>query len=254
MADLSAYLGVFGKGLDVTLILTVIIVCVVGIIAFLVIRRLRENKYYDLLVEITPVFSIKDYISEDNKEVERKGLFKKKEIVTTKGKVQTFNSYFVVGAYLFNNKDGTYYIKLRDGAKTEIQGIPYVNPETKQPFFKQIEFGKLKRYIHLVRYNPMDYKPVMTDFDIEQVKEMKHTFDSEGTYMASKTQKEIREKYLKGNKFAQFLPWIIVAGVGLLFIIGIYLSGKWIGDFTDQIGAYTSQMSELTKALMSTVK
>lgn len=261
MADLSEILrplGLGGKIIDTTLLLYVIGFCALAILVFVVIKKIRDRKYYDILVEVTPAYGIKDILK---KEIvpqisEKGGLFKNKQIdtIVKDGVVPDYTSYYVAGAYLFNKNKGIFYIRLKDKAKTKIQGIPYVDPTTKQPFFKQIKFGKFTRYLHLIRYGTSDYKPIVSEINLEKLREIKNTHDSESTYVALQVQEEIFNRYKKGGKFIQFLPWIIVGAIGVIFVIAIYIQGKFIGDLTDQLGHYTSQLSEMTKALMSVAK
>jgi hypothetical protein len=242
--------------------ITIFIVCVIIVIAFLIRRWIVQRKMYNILVEITPAWSISEEVMREHELVnEKKNLFGKSKLLMQQEVAQGHSSYFVAGAYLFNKDKGIYYIRLKDKAHTEVPAIPYLDPVTKQPFFKPINMriGKINganftNYIHLLRYSSADYKPIVTEFNMKKIMEIKNVYDSEATYIAVKSQEEAYNRFKKGDKLLAFAPWIAVVMVVILFGISLYIFWQGQTKYVQQMGDFTSQLGSYTKALMSSGK
>jgi hypothetical protein len=251
MADIMSAFS--GMKMNWGMILWAFVGIVLIIAIAVVIKLVKDKKMFDILVEVTPSWSIKESITHSdhvNQSKFSKIINNKPQRYTQIDGVQDSTSYFTPGAYLFDKEKGIYYIRFKDKAKTKTQAIPYNDPVTKKPFFKHITFGKYRRYIHLMRYGPDDYKPIMTDFDVEHLHEIKNVYDSESTYVAIKTQEEVINRFRKGNKWLAFAPWIGMAVMVIVVLIGMYMQWQWMKDFTKELGTLVSQLGEFSKALM----
>jgi hypothetical protein len=231
---------------------------VVGIAAvfaamIIIVLVVLNKKKYNILVEVTPYWSVKEMVGErlvikEPSKFERMFGRKHPKKLIYQDLHQSSQSYFLKGAYLFNKKTGTYYLQLKGGDKAKIQGIDY-------KFFKPIKYGNpffpCIRYIHLLRYGAADYKPIETRFNYTGLKEIKNAYDSEATYVSIATQQEVMNRYKKQSLLLQFAPWIVAVIVCIVFIIATYLISKQLGEVAKSIGSFASQMGEVAKALMS---
>lgn len=244
------------SGINWTLILVIVGIFIFFGICIGIVLWIINKKKYNILVEVSPYWSIKNIIQED--EVLKKptkfdkivGFNKTKKLIY-QDLHQSSQSYFVKGAYLFNKKSGTYYLQLKGGDKARIQGLDY-------KYFKPINAGSWifpqVRYIHLLRYGPADYKPIETKFSESGLKEIKNAYDSEATYVSIATQMEVINRYKKGNLLLQLLPWIVAVIVIIAFIIATYLISKQLGNVSKSLSQVAAQMGEVAKSLMSATK
>lgn len=244
-----------GVSVNYTLLLYGILICVLAVIIAIVWVKVRNRKLFDVLVEITPAWSIKSEIV--GTQVQKKmnafdRLLKRnpKTQYIEEDYPQDSSSYFVAGQYAFDKNKGIYFIRLKDKAKTKIAGIEYIDRITKKPFFKEITYGRFHRYIHLVRYAPADYKPVVSEFNPQSLAKVQNIFDSESTYVALQTQEEIYNRFKKGSKFLTVFPWIAVVLIVIVFVVGLYIQWQGIGEFTKKLDGLVGALGEYTKAFL----
>lgn len=229
-----------------------------GIFVFLIlvvvlILWILNKKKYNILVEITPFWSVKEavkeklVIKEPSKLEKAFGINKPKRLIY-QDVDQSSQSYFAKGAYLFNKKTGTYYLQLAGGDKAKVQGLDY-------KYFKPVKAGSfffpMIRYIHLLRYGPADYKPIETKFSKDGLFETMKAYDSEATYVSIATQQEVINRFRKGNLFLQLLPWIVAVIVIIAFIIATYMISKQLGDVSKSLSGIAGQLGEVAKSLLA---
>ncbi len=216
----------------------------------LIIKKIVDNRRYDILAEVVPYWSIAGKkISDEDKYIikKKKTLFGTKEIKIPVSETEIFISNFYPAKYIFNKKTGTFDIHLKDREKTVIPDISY-------KFFVPINFGKFKRYIKLVRYSPNDYKPVLIKFDLDSLKEVRSIYDSEATYIALKTKEEIN-KALKGESIiVKMLPYFVVMLCLIVFLIGVFILKESLTDNAKMIGSFTSSLEKLTEKMVLACK
>ena len=255
----SLGLSNIGKGFNLSIILYVLIGCVILIFGILMYKKIRDMKKFNILVKVTPVWSISNLVLDEKGQTQELSKFQK--IIGQKKSDnnlirQDFSqgtaSYLVAGAYVFNKEQGYYYIQFKDKAKTKTGGIEYRDSRTKQPYFEDISYGKFKRYIELVRYSPDDFKPVMGRFDAEQLAKIKNVHDQEATFVAIHTQQEVINRFKKGSKWMQYAPLVGMIVIAFVMIIGIYLQWQWIKDYSKSITGLTAAIGDYTKALLVT--
>ena len=235
-----------------------LILGVVGIFVFLglmigLVFWIVEKRKYNILVEVTPFWSVKEAVSEKlvmkqpSKFEKMFGINKPKRLIY-QDIAQSSQSYWVKGAYLFNKNSGTYYLQLKGGDRAKIQGLDY-------KYFKPIKYGNIFfpciRFIHLLRYGPADYKPIETRFSKDGLFETMKAYDSEATYVSIATQQEVINRYRKSSLLLQLLPWIVAVIVIVAFIIATYMISKQLGDVANALGGIPSAIE---KALMSACK
>lgn len=255
-SPLDAFSGML-QGFNLSLIIYVLIFCIIIVIAVVMWKKIRDRKMFDLLVKVTPVWSISNAVSggrENERELTKfqKMMGQKNNVLIKQDFSQGTASYFVAGAYVFDKEKGYYYIRFKDKAKTKTGGIEYIDQKTKQPFFEAIEFGKFKRYIELVRYSPSDFKPVVSRFDVNDLAKIKNVHDQEATFVAIHTQEEIINRFKRGSKWEKYAPFVGMLVIAMVMIIGIYLQWQWIKDYSKALESLTSAIGEYTKALLVT--
>lgn len=225
-------------------------VCFFLILFLLIFKKIRERKMYDILVEVVPRWSLKKIpVTSEPEEIVKKNLFGKTIKIKKEPEQreeQKFMSYFTEGAYIFDKNTGTYTLKLRD-EKTPIGEIPY-------HFFIPIDHKKYTRYLKLLRYGPMDYKPCKVEIDEKSLKEIRNVYDSEATYVVLKTQEEIQNRFKKISWLQNMLPFIMVAVCLIIFIIAVYLLQKGQKEIAKSISEFSQAIGEYTKAILMSAK
>jgi len=219
------------------------------IIIVAIAKFFSDKKKFDTLVKIVPMWSVKEQTTQTTAEP---NTFQKLMGIKPKAHwnetTQRHNAYFLPAAYVMNNKNGTYEIILKDKKikkGTVIQGVPY-------EYFTPINYGQYKRYIEFFRYSPADYKPIMQT--IEGHKKVGHVYDSESTYIALKTQEEIRDRYKKGDLWQKYAPWIfMIVILGGLIIQGVLMK-QGMEKFAEAVNSNANAILQATKALMVTGK
>lgn len=251
MAD-SLFGNIFGGfKFSLNILLSLILLFAFLFLLIFLIKKIRELREFNILVEITPVWSIREEKVKALKE--KKSLFGKPKLVSEEIPIQTSFSQFTAGRYIMDYSTGSYSLILKK-PKTIIRGIPYVDPVTKEPFIKQINFGRYKRYIHLIRYSPVDFKPVVGKIDYKKVMEVKNIYDSDAINIAQQTYRDSLEKYKKGSKLEKYAPFIFVIILAIIMFIGIYFQWKGMENFTKQLSGLVSALSQLTEKLVIATK
>ncbi len=227
----------------------VLLICLVLIIIVLIIKKIKDNKIFNILVEVVPIWSyreekIKGSKSQEIEQAVKKGLFGKTKTITIsktepKEIEQKFISYFTSGAFVFNKDTGSYDLILKEKGRPVVSGATYNH-------LIPINYKKYKRYLKVVRYSPTDYKPCKIEFDSETIKEIRNVYDNEATYISIKTQDEVANRLRKKNWMQTILPSIMLIVMIVVFIIGVYMLTK---SFKEAIESYNNQLAELTKTL-----
>ena len=233
---------------DFGIILWVLLIGIGLVSVVFIVFKIKEKKSYDTLVEITPRWAIQEqdqwvsFIPEQTGFQKLIGFKpKEKKIKTT---MQSFQTYFVRGAYLFNKKNGSYEIKFWDGLfkRTTIVPVDY-------EYFQPITGHKwAKRRLKLIRTSPLDYKPVKSE--ISGYKEIHNIVDNEATFAQFKTMEEIDQKFKKTSIITQFLPYIFAVVAMVILGLFFYMSNKQYNEtMTTGFQALASSIQANTDAL-----
>ncbi|MEM5871276.1 MAG: hypothetical protein QW051_00215 [Candidatus Aenigmatarchaeota archaeon] len=229
MADIITTLRGFFVGVNVTLILFFILICSCIVVVVYTIRKIKESKEYDVLVRIIPTHS----------KVEYKELKHDKEITR-----KTILQYFTDGTFYFNQDTGEYKIIIKDPKKTEIGVVPF-------KYFVPIEWKKYKYLLTLIKYSPIDYKPVKTKINYDQLKEVQNIYDTEATYVAMKTIEEVVNRYAKKSFFDKWGTMIGMAIVIIFTILAFIIIAKSQEGVVKGLQAVASSLAEIAKNLLA---
>lgn len=229
MADIITTLRGFFAGVNVTLILFFILVCSCIVAVVYTIRKIKESKEYNLLVRIIPTHS----------KVEYKELKHDKEITR-----KTILQYFTDGTFYFDQDTGEYKVIIKDPKKIEIGVVPF-------KYFVPVEWKKYRYLLTLVKYSPIDYKPVKTKINYDELKEVQNVYDTEATYVAMKTIEEVVDRYSRKSFFDKYGSLIGMALVIIFAIVAFIIIAKSQEGVVKGLQAVASSLSEVAKNLLA---
>jgi len=244
-------LGLFSIKFDVYLILYTFLICLFLTLLVFVIKKIKERKEYNILAEIIPIWSVSEeesYIVE-----KKKTLFgKEKEIKHFVEPKQRMMVTFFPAKLSFDTKTGNYFLTLKTKPKLEVYGITVDK-------LIPIKLGRFEYKITLIRYSPLDFKPVDVRIKEQKKREEMNVLNSSIVESATKAIEDVHYKLTGGRgKLEKWLPIIIIIIFGFFLLISEYLLlnnfSKSMERFVGSLDSFTNSLVNLSKYLAASMK